>query len=76
MKCQIYIPDSVVREVIIHAEYSQRNYNYFKNTFEAMDESIVYEKVQNVFVIDYFVSQLKGKSDFSENSFSSYIHNI
>lgn len=76
MKCQIYIPDSVVREVIIHAEYSQRNYNYFKNTFEAMDESIVYEKVQNVFVIDYFVSQLKGKADFSENSFSSYIHNI
>lgn len=76
MKCQIYIPDSVVREVIIHAEYSQRNYNYFKNTFEAMDESIVYEKVQNVFVIDYFVSQLKGKADFSENSFSSYIQNI
>ena len=76
MNCQIYIPDSVVREVIIHAEYSQRNYNYFKNTFEAMDESIVYEKVQNVFVIDYFVSQLKGKADFSENSFSSYIHNI
>lgn len=76
MGCKIYIPESVVQEVITHAEYSRRNYNYFKNTFEATDKSIIYEKVKNVFVIDYFVSQLNKSNGFSESSFSSYISNI
>lgn len=76
MGCKIYIPDCVVQEVITHAEYSRRNYNYFRTTFDAIDESIVYEKVKNVFVIDFFVSQLKKTQSFSDDSFSSYLSNI
>lgn len=76
MKCRVYIPENVIREVIVHAEYSSRNYNYFKKAFEAIDEAVIYEKVKNVFVIDYFISQLKRNQDFTEESFSSYISNI
>lgn len=76
MKCRVYIPENVIREVIVHAEYSSRNYNYFKKAFEAIDESVIYEKVKNVFVIDYFISQLKRNQDFTEETFSSYISNI
>lgn len=76
MGCNIIIPDSVVQEVITHAEFSRRNFNYFRNTFEAIDESVVYEKVKNVFVIDYFVSRLNQSQDYSAESFSSYLSNI
>lgn len=76
MKCRVYIPENVIREVIVHAEYSIRNYNYFKKAFEAIDEAVIYEKVKNVFVIDYFISQLIKNQDFTEESFSSYISNI
>lgn len=76
MGCKVYIPESVVQEVVTHAAYSRRNYHYFKNTFEATDEIIVYEKVKNVFVIDYYISQIKKTEGFSERSFSNYIENF
>lgn len=74
--CKVYIPESVVLEVITHAEFSQRNYNYFKNSFEAIDEIIVQEKIKNVFVYDYFMLQLKSKQDFSCASFIRYMENF
>lgn len=74
--CKVYITDSVVREVVTHAEFAKRNYNYFRNTFEATDETVVYEELKNVFVIDYFVSMLRNNSDFSDKSFSFYMSNV
>lgn len=74
--CKVYITDSVVREVVTHAEFAKRNYNYFRNTFEATDEAVVYEELKNVFVIDYFVSMLRNNSDYSDKSFSSYMSNV
>lgn len=74
--CKVYITDSVVREVVTHAEFAKRNYNYFRNTFEATDEAVVYEELKNVFVIDYFVSLLRSDSDYSDKSFASYMSNV
>ena len=73
--CKVCIPESVIKEVITHAAYSKRNYVFFKNTFEAIDEEIVYEKVKNVFVIDYYITQMRELKGFTERSFSIYIEN-
>lgn len=74
--CKVYITDDVVQEVVTHAEFAKRNFNYFKNTFEATDESVIYEQLKNVFVIDYYISILKKDNEFSNKSFSSYMSNI
>ena len=72
--CKVYITDDVVREVVTHAEFAKRNFNYFENTFEAADKSVIYEQLKNVFVIDYYIS--KKDNEFSNKSFSSYMSNI
>lgn len=74
--CKVYITDDVVREVVTHAEFAKRNFNYFENTFEAADESVIYEQLKNVFVIDYYISIIKKDNEFSNKSFSSYMSNI
>ena len=72
--CKVYITDDVVREVVTHAEFAKRNFNYFENTFQAADKSVIYEQLKNVFVIDYYIS--KKDNEFSNKSFSSYMSNI
>lgn len=72
--CKVYITDDVVREVVTHAEFAKRNFNYFENTFEAADKSVIYEQLKNVFVIDYYIS--KKDNEFSNKSFLSYMSNI
>jgi len=74
--CKVYITDDVVREVVTHAEFAKRNFNYFENAFEAADESVIYERLKNVFVIDYYVSILRKDNEFSNRTFSSYMSNI
>lgn len=74
--CKVYITDDVVQEVVTHAEFAKRNFNYFENTFEATDESVIYEQLKNVFVIDYYVSILRKDNEFSNRTFSSYMSNI
>ena len=74
--CNVYITPSVVDEIISHAEFAERNYNYFKNTFNTVDELIIYEKLSNIFVIDYYIELLNKNGDFSEDSFKSYISNV
>ena len=74
--CKVYITDDVVQEVVTHAEFARRNFNYFENSFEATDESVIYEQLKNVFVIDYYISMLRNDHEFSNRSFSSYMSNI
>jgi len=74
--CKVYITPSVVDEIISHAEFAERNYNYFKNAFNTVDEFIIYEKLSNIFVIDYYISRLNKINDYSEDSFKSYILNF
>ena len=52
--CQIIITEDVIFEAIKHAEFAERNYNYFKNTFGVVDEIIIEEKLANVFVKGYY----------------------
>lgn len=74
--CKVYITDDVVQEVVTHAEFAKRNFYYFENSFEATDESVIYEQLKNVFVIDYYISILRKEKEFSNRSFSSYMSNI
>lgn len=74
--CKVYIPKSVVEEVVTHASFAKRNFNYFRNTFTAVDETVVYEKLSNVFVIDYYIRVLRNNQDYSMATFSSYMQNI
>ncbi len=74
--CKVYIPKSVVEEVVIHASFAKRNFNYFRNTFTAVNETVVYEKLSNVFVIDYYINILRNDNEYSDDTFSSYIQNI
>lgn len=74
--CKVYIPRSVVEEVVVHASFARRNYNYFRNAFTSIDEVIVYEKLSNVFVIDYYIRALRKDQDYSVESFSSYMQNV
>lgn len=74
--CKVYITDDVVQEVVTHAEFAKRNFYYFENSFEAIDESVIYEQLKNVFVIDYYISILRKEKEFSNRSFSSYMSNI
>lgn len=74
--CKVYIPKSVVEEVVIHASFAKRNFNYFRNTFTAVNETVVYEKLSNVFVIDYYIYILRNDNEYSDDTFSSYMQNI
>jgi len=71
--CQIIIPEDVIIEVLRHAEFSVRNYAYFRNTFTIVDEVIIEEKVQNIFVKDfYFANYIHGKH---YKGFKEYLDN-
>ncbi|MCX6269387.1 MAG: hypothetical protein NTW16_18875 [Bacteroidetes bacterium] len=72
--CQIIIPQEVIEEVCKHAEFSFGNYNYFKNTFNNVDELIVAEKVQNIFVKDYYFSIIKFGKKYK--NFKEYLDNF
>lgn len=74
--CKVYIPRSVIEEVVVHASFARRNYNYFRNTFTSIDEVVVYEKLSNVFVIDYYIGVLRNNQDYSVESFSTYMQNV
>ncbi len=74
--CKVYIPRSVVEEVVVHASFARRNYNYFRNSFTSIDEVLVYEELSNVFVIDYYIKNLRNDQDYSIESFLNYMQNV
>ena len=71
--CNVIIPNEIVREVAIHAESAEGNYRYFKSTFSTIDEEIVEEEMNNIFVKDYYLKVIRKK--IKEMSFRSYIVN-
>ena len=71
--CNVVIPDEVVREVANHAASAEGNYRYFKSTFNTIDEEIVEEEMNNIFVKDYYIKLMnRGLAD---DRFSSYMEN-
>lgn len=76
LRCKIIIPFEVVLEVIKHAEFSERNYNYFRNAFDAVDEVIVEEKIGNIYVKGYYNAVLSGPIDSKQVSFNDYLSNF
>lgn len=72
--CKVVVTEDVILEAIKHAEFATRNYNYFKNTFDVIDELIIDEKIANVFVKGYYTA-LKQSSISSTTSFKRYLSN-
>lgn len=73
--CNIVIPEAVVYEVTKHAEYSVRSYNYFRNTFDVVDELVIEDKIPNVFVKDYYQAVHKNSLNMSFNKYlSNYLN--
>lgn len=70
--CKMLIPQTVVDEVVKHAEVAEHNYNYFSSTFDAVDREILMAQIKNVFVLDYYMRSLDG--NYSQ-SFRDYIEN-
>lgn len=76
LRCKIIIPFEVVLEAIKHAEFSERNYNYFRNAFDAVDAVIVEEKIGNIYVKGYYNAVLSGFIDGKQFSFNDYLSNF
>lgn len=70
--CEIIIPKAVIYEVIKHAEIATRNYNYFRNTFDTIDEYIIEEKISNIFVKEYYTLKIKQIKDID---FQTHLEN-
>lgn len=72
--CKVVVCEDVILETIKHAEFATRNYNYFKNTFDVVDEFIIEEKIANVFVKGYYTAIKQGAIK-SSTSFKTYLSN-
>lgn len=72
--CKIIITEDVIYEAIKHAEFAERNYNYFRNTFDVVDEIIIEEKLANVFVKGYY-NAINEKLINSATTFKKYLSN-
>lgn len=71
--CNVVIPSEIVREVAIHAASAEANYRYFKSAFSTINEEIVEEEMNNIFVKDYYLKVMK--KEIRGMSFSSYLEN-
>lgn len=69
--CIVCVPQSVVDEVIVHAESSFGNYKRFKASYSTNDKSTLKEDYRNVFVDGFFVANAQD----SLISFDNYISN-
>ena len=76
MRCKVIVPESIVYEAIKHAEFSIRSYHYFKNSLDTIDNTIIEEKIGNIFVKGYYQAIQNGKVDSSEIGFKSYLENF
>lgn len=71
--CNVVIPNEIVREVAIHAASAEANYRYFKSVFSTINEEIVEEEMNNIFVKDYYLKVMS--KEIRDLSFSSYLEN-
>ncbi len=71
--CKLIIPEEVITEVLKHGDATS-NYNYVKNTFGLVDESIISEQIHNVFVKGYY-SGIINNTIANNTSFKKYLSN-
>lgn len=65
--CELVIPNEVVDEVLKHALCAESNYHRFKNQLNSVDEDVIDQKANNVFVKDYCMNCL-------HNSYTKSLH--
>ncbi|MEQ9404713.1 MAG: hypothetical protein RIM99_14065 [Cyclobacteriaceae bacterium] len=76
MRCRVIVPESIVFEAIKHAEFSIRSYHYFKNSFDTIDDTVIEEKIGNIYVKGYYQAIQNGIVDSSETGFKNYLDNF
>lgn len=76
LSCRIIIPEEVIYEALKHAEFSERNYNYFRNTFDTVDSAIIDEKIGNIFVKGYYSAITNRNLESSDSNFKTYLANF
>lgn len=70
--CLVCIPDSVITEVIIHAESARGNYKRFKASYSTNDKSTLSEDYRNVFVDGFFTKNAQDPLVSFEKYISNY----
>ena len=69
--CELIIPNEVVEEVMKHALCAESNYYRFKNTLQSVDEEVIEQTANNVFVKDYC---LNAKRNNYSKSLHTYLY--
>ena len=72
--CNVIVNEDIIYEVIKHAEFAEGNYTYFKNTFDVIDDTIIEEKIANIFVKGYYLASRNGTLN-SGTTFQKYLSN-
>lgn len=70
--CKVCIPESVIEEVIIHAESARGNYKRFKASYSTNDKSTLKEDYRNVFVDGFLVKNAQDPYVDFDNYISNY----
>lgn len=67
--CELIIPNEVVAEVLKHAQCAESNYYRFRSTLDAVDEDVIDQKANNVFVKDFCMNCLHNHYSKSLHSY-------
>ena len=70
--CIVCVPESVIEEVIVHAESAWGNYKRFKASYSTNDKSTLSEDYRNVFVDGFFTKNAQDPLVSFENYISNY----
>lgn len=70
--CLVCVPESVIEEVVIHAESALGNYKRFKASYSTKDKSTLSEDYRNVFVDGFFTKNAQDPLVSFENYISNY----
>ncbi len=72
IKCKLYIPEEVRKEVIEHIKSARSTYARYGDRVTTYFEEVFRSGIPNVFIEDYVKLKTRKKPDFS---FEAYIHN-
>jgi hypothetical protein len=72
--CNVVVNEDIIFEVIKHAEFAEGNYTYFKNAFDVIDDTIIEDKIRNIFVKGYYIASKSGALS-PGTSFQKYLAN-
>lgn len=73
-KCRIIVPMLCIQECVLHASYSKRTYNFFRDQLRSMPEEAIEDEVWNGFVQGYYYGINSG-SISPKTTYDQYLRN-